>query len=182
MAIQGALGDAGGDNLAKEAIVRGTLLCGMTDADDGRDVLELGVELSERLGLRLVLAHVTEGIPSVDVVDGEPSDDKNESVTMKANREGSIRRLAQLAHEYGVAGSAERRVAVGDPPTLLAQIAAEEAADAILVGARSRGWRRRSFESRLAEALEAETPLPLLIAPPRTRSRHLEAVANGRGR
>ena len=161
--------------------MRGTLLCGMTEADDGRDVLELGVELSERLGLRLVLAHVTEGIPTIagGGSDGEGDQDKNESVTMKANREGATRRLAQLAHEYGVASSAERRVAVGDPATLLAQIAAEEAADAILVGGRSRGWRRRGFESRLADTLEAETPLPVLIAAPRTRLRLAEAAANG---
>jgi nucleotide-binding universal stress UspA family protein len=51
---------------------------------------------------------------------------------------------------------------------LLGQIAAEEAADVIVVGAPVRGWRKR-LESRLADELGAETPVPVVIAPPRTR-------------
>ena len=54
---------------------------------------------------------------------------------------------------------------------MLSQIAAEEAADLILVGARTRGRLLRGLESRLAEELEAETPVPVLIAPPRARPR-----------
>jgi nucleotide-binding universal stress UspA family protein len=65
---------------------------------------------------------------------------------------------------------AARRVAVGDPAGLLGQIAAEEAADVIVVGARARGWRRR-LDTRLADELESETPVPVLIAPPRGRRR-----------
>jgi hypothetical protein len=43
--------------------MRGTLVCGVNDSDDGRRALELAVALSERLGLRLVLAHISDGIP-----------------------------------------------------------------------------------------------------------------------
>src|SRR3954454_20293668 len=35
--------------------MRGTMICGVDDSDEGRGAVELGVELSERLGLRLVL-------------------------------------------------------------------------------------------------------------------------------
>ena len=49
---------------------------------------------------------------------------------------------------------------------MLGQIAAEEAADVIVVGARARGWRRR-LDSSLAAELETETPVPVVIAPPR---------------
>ena len=87
---------------------------------------------------------------------------------MKANREGAERRLAKLAQAHGLAERAERRVAVGEPAALLGQIAAEEAADIIVVGAPVRGWRNR-LESRLADELSAETPVPVLIAPPRIR-------------
>ena len=38
----------------------------------------------------------------------------------------------------------------------------------IVVGARARGRLRRA-ESRLADELETETPVPVLIAPPRKR-------------
>jgi nucleotide-binding universal stress UspA family protein len=150
----------------------GTIVCGVTDSDEGRGALELGVELSERLGLRLVLAHVAEGIVPIG---GDDSD----SVTMKGNRQGAERLLADLAHEYGVADSAQRRVAVGDPAVLVGQIAAEEAADMILVGSRTRGWRRRGLESKLAGELESETPVPVLIAPPSARRRRKPVAAGG---
>jgi nucleotide-binding universal stress UspA family protein len=141
----------------------GTLVCAMTDGEESAEALELGAALSERLGLRLVLAHAVDGL------DGG-GNGQGESVTVKASREGAERRLERLAEEHGVARRAERRVAVGDPAGLLGQIAAEEAADVIVVGARARGWRRR-LDTRLADELESETPVPVLIAPPRGRRR-----------
>ena len=142
----------------------GTILCAVTDTDEGRQALARAAELTERLRLRLVLAHVAEGIPP-----GDGRLDGDESVTMKGDREGAARLLARLAAEHAVAERAERRVAVGHAPSLLGQIAAEEAADLIVVGARSRGRLRRGLESRLADELETETPVPVLIEPPRLR-------------
>ena len=142
--------------------MHGTMVCAVTDAEEGEDVVAVGAELSERLGLRLVLAHALDGVASL-------ATDGNESVTMKQSREGAERRLRQLAEQYGVASTAERRFAVGEPAAILGRIAAEEAADVIVVGARLRGWRRRSLESRLADELETETRVPVLLAPPRTR-------------
>jgi nucleotide-binding universal stress UspA family protein len=139
--------------------MRGTLICSVNDKDDSRAALELAVELSARLGLRLVLAHARDGI--------EAGADGAESVSMRANREGGARLLARLAAEYGIADSAEQRTGTGDAATLIGQIAAEEAADLIVVGARKGGWLRRGLESRLAEQLGSETPVPVLIAPPR---------------
>ena len=115
--------------------MRGTVVCAVTDGEESAEALALGAELSERLGLRLILAHAVEGI---DEIDG------GESVTMRADRQGAERRLARLADEHGVADRAEKRIAVGEPAALPGQIAAEEAADMIVVGARARGWRRRS--------------------------------------
>lgn len=144
--------------------MRGTLICGVSDEDDGRAALEMAVELSDRLGLRLVLAHARSGIEAIDA-----DSDGAESVSMRANREGGARMLARLAAEYGIADSAEHRSGTGDAATLIGQIAAEEAADLIVVGARKRGRLRRGLESRLAEQLGSETPVPVLIAPPRRR-------------
>ena len=152
--------------------MRGTLVCAVTEGDERADALALAAELSERLGLRLVLAHAVNGIGEFGHGDGD------ESVSMKADRQGAERRLARLAEEHGVADRAERRVAVGDPAVLLGQIAAEEAADVIVIGAR-RGWRKR-LESRLADELESETPVPVLIAPPRTGKARPDAVNRGR--
>jgi nucleotide-binding universal stress UspA family protein len=144
--------------------MRGTILCGVTDSEEGRGALAVATDLSKRLGLRLVLVHVADGIAPRDL-NGEGS----ESVTTRAGREGAARLVARLAAEHGVAGSAEQRSAVGDPAALLGQIAAEEAADLIVVGSRTRGQLRRGRESTLARQLETTTPVPVVIAPPRTR-------------
>jgi nucleotide-binding universal stress UspA family protein len=140
----------------------GTVVCGVADSDGGRGALALAAELSERLGLRLVLVNVAHGIRMLD-------GNGRESETARASREGAARLLARLASEHGVAGRAEQRSAAGDPAALLGQIAAEEAADVIVIGARRRGWLRRHLRNRLARELETETPVPVLIAPPRKR-------------
>jgi nucleotide-binding universal stress UspA family protein len=144
--------------------MHGTLICAVTDGAENDDAVAQAVAISERLGLRLVLTHVVDGI-----VNGKGNGDGEESFTMKADRTGAEQRLAQLAGEHGIEQSAERRVAVGDSAVLLGRIASEEAADVIVVGARKRGWGRRGLESRLAEELETETPVPVVIAPPRDR-------------
>jgi len=150
--------------------MHGTVVCAVTDGAENDDAVAQAVTLSERLGLRLVLTHVVGGIA---VGNGE------ESITMKADRSAAERRLAELARDHDLGQSAERRVAVGEPAALLGQIASEEAADVIVVGARTRGWGRRGLESRLAQELETETPVPVLIAPPRKRRGRTRQGANG---
>jgi nucleotide-binding universal stress UspA family protein len=154
--------------------MRGTMICGVNDTEEGRGALELSARLSEGLGMRLVLVHAVEGISPLGDGGG------GESVTMKGNREGGLRLLARLAAEYGVADSAEQRSIVGDPAALIGQIAAEEAADVIVIGARARGRLRRGLECRLADQLESETPVPVLIAPLRPRIRKMVAINSSR--
>ena len=135
---------------------RGTIICWVDDGDHGRAALDVAAELSDRLGLRLVLAHVVDGI-------GAPAGgDSPESAARKRERERATRLVERLAAEHELSGRAELRSAVGDPATLLGQMAAEEAADLIVIGARTRGL-RRSPESRLAQQLEVATKVPVLI-------------------
>lgn len=125
----------------------------------------MAVELSDRLALRLVLAYARDGIEPIDA-----EADGAESVSMRANREGAARVLARLAAEHGITDAAEHRSGTGDAATLIGQVAAEEAADLIVVGSRKRGRLRRGLQSRLADQLRSETPVPVLIAPPRRRA------------
>jgi hypothetical protein len=46
--------------------MQGTVVCAVTDGEESADALELGAALSERLGLRLVLAHTVAGVPVAD--------------------------------------------------------------------------------------------------------------------
>ena len=144
--------------------MHGTLVCAVTDGAENDDAVAQAAALSERLGLRLVLAHVVDGIATL-------GNDGDESITMKSDRKLAERGLEELARDHDLDDSAWRRVAIGDPATILGQIASEEAADVIVVGARARRWRRHNLESRLARELESETPVPVLIAPPRKRRR-----------
>jgi nucleotide-binding universal stress UspA family protein len=150
--------------------MHGTVVCAVTDGAENEDAVAQAVAVSERLGLRLVLAHVADGI-------GSHANGGDESVTMKGDRKAAEALLEELAREHDLGEIAERRVALGDPATRLGQIASEEAADVIVVGARTRGWGRRGLESRLAQELETETPVPVLIAPPRTRPRRRQAAS-----
>ena len=138
--------------------MRGTILCWVDDSPHGRAALKASVDLSDRLKLRLVLAHVAAG------GDGASA---NGNVVRTRRREGAARLVARLAAELGLSDRAEHRSAVGDPAALLGQIAAEEAADLILVGAPAGGRLRRASETRLAEHLESATTVPVLFVPPR---------------
>jgi len=143
------------------------MICGVSDTDEGHAALQLGVDLSERLGLRLVLAHVSK----CHAMRG------GDAEAVNGDRQVAAHVLARLASEYGVAETAKCREAVGDAAALISRIAAEEAADLIVVGARARGRLCRGLERRLAGELETETPVPVLIAPPLPRRARL----TGRG-
>jgi nucleotide-binding universal stress UspA family protein len=141
--------------------VRGTLVCAVTGGDESNDAVELGLELSTRLGLRLVLAHAVR--PADDGGHDRTADDGPGTEYERAQY-----RLAQLARNHGLGALAERRVAVGDPAVLLGRIADEEAADVVVVGASARGW-RRALDLGLARELETATPAPVIVALPRRR-------------
>jgi nucleotide-binding universal stress UspA family protein len=152
------------DYLRKEKQLRGTIVCGVTDSDDGRNALELAATLSVRLRLRLVLAHVADGFEPVGA-------NGDEGLTAKEGREQAARLLSRLAAEYGMNGVVERREAIGDRAEMLARIAAEEAADLIVIGSRPQSRFRRGTRNTLAAELESETPVPVVVAPPRRAQR-----------
>jgi nucleotide-binding universal stress UspA family protein len=142
----------------KEGSMTGTIVCGVTVSDEGRAAAQLAGALSGRLQLRLVLAHVVD----VPVAAGE-------SLTARQGISGAERALAELVEDIG--GDAEARVVVGPRAERLAQVAAEEGADLIVLGSRKGGLLGGRLRCRLAQELEAATPAPVLIAPPQTRRR-----------
>ena len=140
----------------------GTILCGVTDSPEGRGAAELADALSERLGLRLVLAHVVDGIRVEGVED---------SLTAVQGRQGGERLLRAIARDLGTDRELELRLAHGERAERLAQLAGEEGADLIVIGSRPMGLRGRRLRWKLARELEAATPVPVLVAPPQTRKR-----------
>lgn len=137
----------------------GTIVCGVTEAQEGRGAAALARALGARLGLRLVLVHVVDGLPR----------EAHESLTARQRRAGAERVLDSVAREVG--NGAERRVVSGPRAEALAQVAAEEGADLIVLGSRPAGLGSRKLRCTLARELEAATPVPVLVAPPATRRR-----------
>jgi len=147
----------------------GTLVCGVTEAPDGRSAAELARALGARLGLRLVLVHVVDGVPR----------GTRESLSARQRQAGAERFLNEIGRDIG--NGAERRVVLGDRAEALAQVAAEEGADLIVLGSRPTGLGNGKLRCTLARDLEASTPIPVVVAPPTTRKRsdHRLTVTTG---
>ena len=79
--------------------------------------------------------------------------------------------LTAITRELRTDQELELRLAHGDRAERLAQFAAEEGVDLIVLGSRPQGLRGRKLRCTLARELEAATPVPVLIAPPQTRKR-----------
>jgi nucleotide-binding universal stress UspA family protein len=104
-------------------------------------------------------------------------------LTARQRRTGGEQILNAVARETGT--RPETRVVLGDRAEGLAQVAAEEGADLIVLGSRSTGIGGHKLRCTLAGELEAETPVPVVIAPPSTRKRsnhRLSLAADARAR
>ena len=66
---------------------------------------------------------------------------------------------------------AEVRLVAGPRVDALAEVAADEGADVIVLGSRARGARTGQVRCTLARELEAAQAVPVVIAPPATRPR-----------
>jgi nucleotide-binding universal stress UspA family protein len=139
----------------------GTVLCGVNESAGARNAARVAAALSKRLELRLVLVNVADAFT---MADGSAGND--ESVTTMQARSGGKRLLDQLTAEQGLRG-VEQRIEVGDPAERLAEVAAEERAALILVGARALRPRwRPTLRRDLAQDLARVTPCPVLVVPP----------------
>jgi nucleotide-binding universal stress UspA family protein len=126
----------------------GTIVCGVTDCAEGRAAAQLAAALAARLDLRLVLAH-------------GPTD--------RGGSAGVSAALGEIARES--CHDVDVRVVEGNRVDALAQVAAEEGADVIVLGSRPRGARGRQLRCTFARDLEAAQTVPVVIAPPATRRR-----------
>jgi nucleotide-binding universal stress UspA family protein len=137
----------------------GTIVCDVTDAVLGQSAAAFAGALGARLGLRVVLVLVVDGL----------TPETRDSVSGPQGHSGAERALNAAADELGM--QAETRIAFGDRAEAVARVAAEEGADLIIVGSRAVGVGGRNLRCRVARDLEATTPVPVLVAPPATRKR-----------
>jgi nucleotide-binding universal stress UspA family protein len=147
----------------------GTVVCGVTGTPDGQSAADLAHALGTRLGLRLVLVHVVEGVLL----------SAHDSLTGRQRQAAAEQILNEIAVEIG--DGTEKRIMLGTPADALAQVAAEEGADLIVIGSRPARLGNGKLRCTLARELEAATPIPVVLAPPTTRKRsdHRLAAATG---
>lgn len=134
----------------------GTVLCGVGDSDTDGNVVRASMEISERLGLRLVLAKV------VHVGDRQALAADSEAYWRE--QRGASMMLEQVARDHGLSAKVERRVVVGDTAESLARIATDEAAAMIVIGD-TRGGLFRNRARQLSSNLQAATRIPVVLAP-----------------
>jgi nucleotide-binding universal stress UspA family protein len=132
----------------------GTIACVVDDPAGADAAIELARRLAERFDARMLVIAIADGAGGID-----------EGLTALQAQSGAKRSLQRLAARHALVDE-EQRVAVGDPAEAVARIAAEEAADLIVVGAR-RGLRARTLRTSLAGELAAIAPCPVVVAPPR---------------
>lgn len=147
-----------------------SIVCGVDGSPDSDAALAVAARMAERLGARLVLAHVAEpvltpyahaapfgGISTAGSLAARDQTDSQE--------ETGTRLLEQAAAAAGIA-DAEHRVAIGLPAERLADIADEENAELIVVGSRGRGAFKAAFLGSVSNNLVGIARCPVLIVPP----------------
>jgi nucleotide-binding universal stress UspA family protein len=148
--------------------VTGTIVCGVDGSRDSRAALDIAAGLAERLGSRLVLAHVVDYVRTPYAGAGPfgaiaPRTDL--AAHDEDHEEAAERLLGELALEAGLE-RAERRVVIGHPAERIAELADDEGADLIVVGSRGRGAFRAAFLGSVSNSLVGVARCPVLIVPP----------------
>jgi nucleotide-binding universal stress UspA family protein len=160
------------------------VLCGLDHAQGFRTLL-LAVDLSQRLGARLLIGHAYDNPPpmATSIAPGKMAPD-TDRVTQRRWERGRdlLERAALIAQDEG-ATAIETRLLAGDPSLSLNALADRESADLIVIGSHGQGWIRSTLLGSVSSALAASAPTPIAILPPGARiaprSGHYE-VALGR--
>jgi nucleotide-binding universal stress UspA family protein len=146
-----------------------SIVCGIDGSADSDAALTVAARLANRLGSRLVLAHVAE--PALTPYAYEApfggltlAGPRTEHQEIHEQQEAGERLLAQRAKAAGIS-HADHRVAVGLPAERLAEIADDEDAELIVVGSRGRGALKAAFLGSVSNSLVGIARCPVLIVP-----------------
>lgn len=128
--------------------------------------------LATQLGNRLLMAHAADDPPVLPYGDAR---------VREFERRRAVRAGEHLLERAGRDLQAETRVVLGDPSEALADIADEEAAELLVVGARGHAGFARALLGSVPHRLAVTAECPVLIVPPGAGERFLlEADTDGR--
>lgn len=156
------------------------MVCGVDGSRVAREALQTADELSHRLGMGLVVAHVVEPV----AMRGRPW----EPPGAEASAEDVAAGEALLQRECSAAGLeyADTRVLVGRPAERLAELADDLDAALLVVGSRGHRLVQAALVGSASSELLGLAPCPVLVLPARAvewdeGQRSLEPVESARG-
>jgi nucleotide-binding universal stress UspA family protein len=148
-----------------------SIVAGLDGSSGSRSGVLVARVLATQLGHRLVLAHAAD----------DPPVPYGDARARELARHRAVRAGESMLEPLGRDLQAETRVVLGDPAESLADIAEEEAAEFLVVGARGHARLAAALLGSVSQRLAVTAGCPVLIVPPGAGERfRLEADTDGR--
>jgi nucleotide-binding universal stress UspA family protein len=128
-------------------------------------VVSVAARLARALEGSLVVAHVASPQRVVPVVAGPYGYAYGDERHAHAARSAGQELVGQLSRDHGLEGRVEPRVEIGDPSTVLADLAEEERADLVVVGTRGHGRFASALLGSVSAALVCAGVCPVVVVP-----------------
>lgn len=145
-----------------------SIVCGVDGSADSLKGVRVAAGLAERLGARLVLAHIvdhTDVTSAVGPMGGAPAARPLLIDNLENLEQAGEQLLVEVADAAGLE-RAERRVEFGFAAQRLADVADDEEAELIVVGSRGRGAFKAAFLGSVSTSLIGVARCPVLVVPP----------------
>jgi nucleotide-binding universal stress UspA family protein len=139
----------------------GSIICGVDGSAESRVALRVAAQLSGQLGLRLLIAHVSQAALLAPAAGTTPLLTKPMAEELRAGAE----LLERSALDESL-GDATLRPLYGLPAECLADLADEEDAEFIVVGSRGRGAFKAAFLGSVSRDLIGIARCPVVVVPP----------------
>jgi nucleotide-binding universal stress UspA family protein len=146
---------------AKARLGAGPVICAADESEEAHGAARVARRLADRLGVDLLVAHAVAAapVPSTSAVPNGPAE------LLDAERRRAEELLAGLAFEHGFGTEVERRVAYGSEAEAIGQLAEEEDATLVVVGARRRGTLLSLIAGSVSTELPATSLRPTVVVP-----------------
>jgi nucleotide-binding universal stress UspA family protein len=145
-----------------------SIVCGVDGSVDSEKAVRAAAGMAERLGARLVLAHVvdpTHTFATAGPMGGSAMSRPLLPDTLEEQEQVGEQLLAEVAGDAGLE-QADRRVLFGLAAPRLADLSDEEQAELIVVGSRGRGAFKAAFLGSVSTSLIGLAGCPVLVVPP----------------
>jgi nucleotide-binding universal stress UspA family protein len=153
------------ESFRRDQPMKSAIVCGIDGSPESQAALGYATELADRLGARLVLAHVVEPPTPLATV-APPAGPMPSAFATMSEREAEGERLLEEVVEAAGVDHAEQRVVTGLPAEGLADLADDERAQLVVVGSRGRGPLRAALLGSVSTSLIGLARCPVLVVPP----------------